>query len=581
MSHWLQLVPIFWILATSLVFGEQLKDVARGPTHYVSYRPFFCLCGHDVNYTTEVYRLVAQDRWHEPLLKPEILDSCTSIGLLFVCQVPKESSDVHTSFIQRHGRHWRGSFHWAWRFLGEPNSLQKRKDEIKKRQVLAIALQNETTVSPAAYTRAVSQGDPTRLRLALKKLVAGEAVKVVMLGGSVTAGMGVADRNESFAGLLSKWFHAFHPLVGGHVKFINSAVAATTSSYTSQCLPNFVPSDVDIVFLEFALNDYEGLPTRTTASMDNYQRRGYERLLRKLLDYPNAPAIIPVYWWAGIRHNFTFWDVAEDQLETLAKYYELSSISFRNAYYKQIMTAAQGFNLSRIMCDEVHPNHLGHRYLADLIIAYLQQSLAEALLLPPDTAPRLEGFPPPLFEGNNASFTGKCVRDNDFKNTVVEAQGFHWSNQAKPGAPQEKWGYVGTEAGSYVKIQVGQGRGKDGVIPASRQTYVSVGMLKSYEGMGVANLSCNSSTVVEGTCSCGTRQIDMQHQQKISQVYWIGHLVTTGPDCLLQVTISNQTTSGAHKVVITSLMVSDDEADSTRAFSNGLDFAGEGNNVPG
>jgi hypothetical protein len=42
-------------------------------------------------------------------------------------------------------------------------------------QVLAIALRNETTVSPAAYTRAASQGDPTRLRLALNKLVAGVA----------------------------------------------------------------------------------------------------------------------------------------------------------------------------------------------------------------------------------------------------------------------------------------------------------------------------------------------------------------------------------------------------------------------
>jgi hypothetical protein len=40
-------------------------------------------------------------------------------------------------------------------------------------QALRTAFENETTMSPAAYIRAVSQGDPTRLRLALRKLVAG------------------------------------------------------------------------------------------------------------------------------------------------------------------------------------------------------------------------------------------------------------------------------------------------------------------------------------------------------------------------------------------------------------------------
>lgn len=46
----------------------------------------------------------------------------------------------------------------------------------------------------------------------------GEPTKIVLLGGSVAVGMGVPDRNTSFAGLLSKWFHLFEPLVGSNVE---------------------------------------------------------------------------------------------------------------------------------------------------------------------------------------------------------------------------------------------------------------------------------------------------------------------------------------------------------------------------
>jgi hypothetical protein len=54
-----------------------------------------------------------------------------------------------------------------------------------------------------------------------------------------------------------------------HVQFVNSAVSATTSSYTSQCVGDFVPQDADLVFVEFAVNDWEALNPNTTQWMDN------------------------------------------------------------------------------------------------------------------------------------------------------------------------------------------------------------------------------------------------------------------------------------------------------------------------
>eukprot|EP00884_Botryococcus_braunii_P008548 jgi/Botrbrau1/17695/Bobra.0166s0119.1 len=555
-------------LVDGSIFSRQLENSAQAAIRYIPYGHVDLHCGNGTHITPQLFRIGAQERWLEPWFKPETKPLCTPLGLLFVCQVPEGPSDHHSIFPHWRGRHLRGSssLSWLWHSSGGQND--ERLDREKIKQALRIAFENDTTMSPAAYMRGVVQGEPGRLGRALRKLVTGQPVKVVLLGGSVAVGMGVVDRNNSFASLLAKWFQSFKTITGDNVQFINSAVAATTSSYASQCVDDFVPSDTDIVFLEYALNDWEVVDSAKVSWMDNYQRRGYERLIRKISAFPNAPAIILTHWWSPPHFNYSFWNVAEDQFDTMAKYYGLSSISFRNAYYHQIMTAANGFNLTDFLCDHVHPNILGHRYFADLIIGHLQHSLVEALLLPYDEGLWLNGLPPPLFEGNNATSGGKCVRDDAFKSTVVSAQGFEWKNQAKEGAPQAKWGYVGLTPGSYLVIDVGSGDVGPSSNIAPRQTIVALGVLKSYEDMGVATISCRSSHEHPKECVCNNWQIDLHHQHHTSQVYWISGLVTTGPHCLLQVTIANETTSGAHKVVVTSLMVGDDSADDIRAFSS-------------
>lgn len=57
---------------------------------------------------------------------------------------------------------------------------------------------------------------------------------------------------------------------------------------------NHVPLDADLVITEFATNDH---PTETKA-MDTDPRRQYERLLRRLLNYPNHPAVIQLNTWS-------------------------------------------------------------------------------------------------------------------------------------------------------------------------------------------------------------------------------------------------------------------------------------------
>ena len=71
-------------------------------------------------------------------------------------------------------------------------------------------------------------------------------------------------------------------LVLSAVQFINSAVAATTSSYTSQCMNDYVPKEADLVLVEFSVNDWEVIDAQTFTWMDNSLRWGVLSLLANL-----------------------------------------------------------------------------------------------------------------------------------------------------------------------------------------------------------------------------------------------------------------------------------------------------------
>ena len=52
-------------------------------------------------------------------------------------------------------------------------------------------------------------------------------------------------------------------------------------------------------------------------------RRGFERLLRKLLRLKNSPAVLVVHWWSPLHFLSSYWNVAEDELDVIASYYRL------------------------------------------------------------------------------------------------------------------------------------------------------------------------------------------------------------------------------------------------------------------
>ena len=46
-------------------------------------------------------------------------------------------------------------------------------------------------------------------------------------------------------------------------------------------------------------------------------------MIRKLLSMDSAPAVLLLHWWAPLHFKSSFWNVAEDELDTIGSYYDL------------------------------------------------------------------------------------------------------------------------------------------------------------------------------------------------------------------------------------------------------------------
>jgi hypothetical protein len=130
----------------------------------------------------------------------------------------------------------------------------------------------------------------------------------------------------------------------GNVSIYNGAVAGTLSTFMSACVRNHLPEDVDLVLVEYAVNDLPG------HLLDSDQRMGFERLLRKVLNYPKRPAVVLVntYQWFNVKGSY--WGNVEADFSEYASYYGLPTVSLKAAAHELMDTGADGFwvNTTRV-----------------------------------------------------------------------------------------------------------------------------------------------------------------------------------------------------------------------------------------
>ena len=65
-------------------------------------------------------------------------------------------------------------------------------------------------------------------------------------------------------------------------------------------------------------------------------RRGFERLLRKVLDFKTQPAVLNMHFRTFARKEPFFSPGAEDLADVLLKYYQIPSVSMRDGLWARL-----------------------------------------------------------------------------------------------------------------------------------------------------------------------------------------------------------------------------------------------------
>ncbi|GLI61581.1 hypothetical protein VaNZ11_003996 [Volvox africanus] len=428
-----------------------------------------------------------------------------------------------------------------------------------------------------ARTRRAAQssyGDRSRLRAALKRYQDGANLTVVTVGGSITAGQGAVD-----APPYPKWMQFVLDANlpdKDRVKVRNGAVPGTSSQYMSSCHNAHVPRDADVIFVEYAVNDEE-MPM---PHMNNQIRRPYERLLRKLLGYPNRPAVILMhaYRWFQLPGDTSgqFWMSGERQQSEFGLFYGLPQLSVKACCYHYMVEGKKGFQVKRPRADRhgviqhenfidatlkgfaffydvIHPDgNTGHRVMGEIaaqLVLDVWADVASGSQLSPEDQQAIDApLPSPMLPDNLESKADKCFIGPAFQRTMIESDGFEWINEGKS-ANLPKWGYVSDVPDKYIKFKINTLSNRT---QSDTLVTVELGHLRSYENMGRAGVQC------EGGCTCNYLILDGHHASRTSQTFPHPFKVTQSEECIIAVKVLQETSSGKHKVKITGIMVSED-----------------------
>lgn len=384
---------------------------------------------------------------------------------------------------------------------------------------------------------------------------------------------------------------ALHLPSRDHV-LVNKVIPASTAFLYATCLQHHVPQDVDLVTLEFTVNESPKAPYTSP------ERRSYEQLIRRLLKLPGRPAVMLLhhyaYWEAhgdGLDRGL-FYREPEGQLTAFAQYYDLPALSVRAAAWHLMKAGIDRFKVDRVArqtahrfllpngtwqegfipiaapdnatakaalfyVDGTHPSDHGHKVLAELLAAPLMRAVWEATagdgLSEADHRrhPGLADLPAPMIPDTVDEIPGVCAMLEEFKPTVKNQSGFEYLPE-RPKADdfvKQKWGWRGTEPGAWAELEVDT-RAHDS--SDQQDTLVWLSHLRSYQGMGTARVRCVSG------CTCQISKLDGTWQMRHSLFWFHRFQVSRHKRCRFRVTLTDKPgefPEEGHKVTLVAVMV--------------------------
>lgn len=240
----------------------------------------------------------------------------------------------------------------------ESNAPDDPADDGLKAPVSDAPIDVKNGITENMLIRSVhSEGDNSRLAEKLRKAKSGEALNVVFLGDSITAGSS-ADNKHRYTTIVTDWWKEN---VSADTKFHNAGIGATDSYYAVHRADRDVfAHDPDVIFIEF-IND---------SGKDEYYKQTMESLIRKCLSAENAPAVVLIEMTLKGGGN------AQGSHVPVAEKYGVPVLSYHDAVAPEV--EAGSFSFDDISPDGTHPNNIGHSWVGEIVTHYLDSVLAKA-----------------------------------------------------------------------------------------------------------------------------------------------------------------------------------------------------------
>ncbi len=191
-----------------------------------------------------------------------------------------------------------------------------------------------------------------RLWAVLRKAARGESIRIAALGGSITGGANATALGNRWVNLSANWFLDRYG-VDAQTRLINAGIGSTESPYGAlRVVQQVLSYQPDLIFLDYSVNN---APTDLAS---------YESLVRKLLEWKPAAAIIPVQFCNAIGQG------QGESLIAVAQEYGLGSVSYQRA---MLVYLAGGGLPTDYSDDTVHPTNAGHALAASYVWNFLDQ----------------------------------------------------------------------------------------------------------------------------------------------------------------------------------------------------------------
>ena len=461
--------------------------------------------------------------------------------------------------------------------------------------------QSSTLLNRTLVERGIEHwGNDARLCAVRKRLAAGERITVAAVGGSITAGSRYAAGVGSF-GAREFLYHRkvlsalgkLYPQPGGHIGH-NGGVPGTGPTYMEHCVHDHLPSPVDVVLLEYAVNT-------------DGHAAAFERLLRTLLLLPRAAlVVVNAHHWRAIAHdgrtdkcwnprwpvamatNRTQWAAQsfhqpaamrdlhnrdEDAIGKLAAHYAVPLVSMRGALVDAVR--AGELAIPSFMRDCKHPSGEGHTFLAQIALhRILTPPNATGRGVPPDAAcGAAPPLPSPLHADGRQLPQSVCARGGQLQRFVRHTDGFAMTDEGRGAG---KLGLVAKHAADTLALCLPPlTQPTAGATRREAARVLWLGYLRSYEHMGRARVTCADG------CRCADDVIDAHDVKDGVSVTDVRRVQLRAPGrrdapvdegsnhscCSMSLKVLPKSTSGEFKFKVMSLLLGGADAHDLQVFS--------------